>query len=83
MPRWTFGDRLRKIRTEYSLLNQDQIARALGVGGPRYEAWESGRNTPRPEIMVEVATKLEALTDVPAWWILGNPPPKPRKNGAT
>lgn len=75
VPSWEFADRIRKIRMYHTRWNQKQMAAALEVGSPRYEAWESGRNEPRPALAEQLAYRLQALTGVPAWWTLDQDPP--------
>ena len=38
--------------------NQSELARALGVTPQSVQAWESGRNTPRPKRLQEIAAAL-------------------------
>lgn len=81
IPEWTFGDRLRKVRRE-KRITQEQAAQALGVSGPQVAAWESGGNNPRD--IVSIAKRCQLAWDVPAEWMLGleveaapNPEPDP------
>lgn len=69
VPTWSFADRLRKARRDYSEYTQEQMAEAIGVGLKAYSAWEAGRNN--PESMPEVAVKLEGITGVTRTWFLG------------
>ena len=45
------------------------MADLLGVPKPRYGSWENGHGHPRN--MVQMAKKLEAISGVPATWVLG------------
>jgi transcriptional regulator with XRE-family HTH domain len=72
LPDWDFADRLRKAR-RISGMSQEQFARALGIGGPRYSAWESGRNTPTDFGLVCGA--VSRLTGVSYEWLLGSDGP--------
>lgn len=68
VPQWTLADRLRKIRRD-SGLSQEDMAYVLGVGVSAFAAWEAGRNMPtRP---LELADAIEREFDVPAAWTLG------------
>lgn len=67
IPEWTLGDRLRKAR-ERTGLNQENFAKALGVGGRSTVAnWETDHTKPRPLVVRE----WSRLTDVPEWWLWG------------
>ncbi|QAY16084.1 helix-turn-helix DNA-binding domain protein [Arthrobacter phage Elesar] len=68
IPQWTLADRLRRIRRDTSLI-QDDFAAQLGVGRAQYNAWEAGRNQPRD--VVALARRIEEVTGVPAHWTLG------------
>lgn len=79
IPSWTLADRLRKIRRDRHL-TQDQMAREIGVKAVTWAAWEAGRT--RPQDVVELAELIEARFGVPAAWTLGvlaPPVPEPRK----
>ncbi|GAA1401786.1 hypothetical protein GCM10009613_60670 [Pseudonocardia kongjuensis] len=69
IPRWTFADRMRKVRVDLLEMQQTELARHLGVTRAAYAAWESGRTTPRN--ILAIARQVEALSEVPAAWILG------------
>lgn len=71
IPHWTFGDRLRRVRREAGL-TQAQMAARLGCGAKAYASWEIDVFSPRDG--VAIARRLEALTGVPAAWILGVEP---------
>lgn len=68
IPSWTIADRLRKIRRD-SHLSQEDFAALLGVKTTTYAAWEIGRNS--PERVLELADAIEREFDVPAAWTLG------------
>lgn len=68
IPQWSLADRLRKIRRD-SHLSQEDFANQLGLKPTTYAAFETGRNVPRRPI--ELAVKIEEAYDVPAAWTLG------------
>lgn len=68
IPQWTLADRLRKIRRDRHL-TQEQMADALGIKAVTWSAWESGRT--RPHDVVELAGHIERVFGVPAAWTLG------------
>jgi transcriptional regulator with XRE-family HTH domain len=68
LPEWTLADRLRKIRRDRHL-TQQEIAGELGIKSVTWAAWESGRN--RPEDVLQVAVAIERRYGVPAAWTLG------------
>lgn len=68
VPQWSLADRLRKIRRD-SHLSQEDFAHALGIKPTTYAAWEIGRN--QPERPVELAMAIQDAFDVPAAWTLG------------
>lgn len=70
LPAWSFADRLRKARREYTSFTQQQMADALEVGLKAYSAWESGKNQ-HPQNVIEIANKLNELTGIPRTWFLG------------
>jgi transcriptional regulator with XRE-family HTH domain len=69
-PKWTFADRLRKVRVHYAGLTGAEFAKELGVGASQYMAWESGRNVPRDQLMADVARTIEAKWGVSASWLV-------------
>lgn len=79
LPQWTLADRLRKIRRDRHL-TQDQIAAQLGVKPVTWAAWEAGRT--RPHDVVELAGLIERTYGVPAAWTLGvlSPPDSSNTN---
>lgn len=78
-PEFDFSDRLRKVRRTVAKMTQTEMAAELNVTRARYEAWESGRNT--PEDIVAVAKRIEFRWrgQVTAAWMLGvdDTPPSP------
>jgi transcriptional regulator with XRE-family HTH domain len=68
VPQWTLADRLRKIRRDRHL-TQEQMANAVGVKPVTWSAWEAGRT--RPHDVVELAGAIEERFGVPAAWTLG------------
>lgn len=66
---WTFADRIRKVRRDVLAIDQGEFATRLGVTRQAYAAWESGRNEPRS--ILAVAKRIEAMSGVPAAWVLG------------
>lgn len=68
IPEWSTGDRLRKVRR---LVDQSQaeFAAALGQNQKTYAAWELDTSVPRN--LVAIAKRIEAMTGVPAAWVLG------------
>lgn len=68
VPQWSLSDRLRKIRRD-SHLSQEDFAHMLGIKTTTYASWESGRN--QPERVLELAALVEDTFDVPAAWTLG------------
>ncbi len=84
-PVWTLGDRIRKART-ITGMKQAEFATRIGTKEGSLAAWETDRSQPRN--IVAVAKRIEALTRIPATWILGlteTPPPNPEgpDGGAT
>lgn len=67
IPEWTFGERLRKVRREMRL-NQEDMSARLDVKRSTYEAWETGRNKPD---VIELAPRLEEITGISRLWFLG------------
>lgn len=65
---WTLGDRLRKIRRELKL-TQEQMAKALDL--PSAAAWGNWEaDIARPRDLLDVAEKLERAFAVPRAWVL-------------
>lgn len=70
LPAWSFSDRLRKARREYTTYTQPEMAEALGVGLKAYSAWEAGKNK-NPQNIAVIADKLHQITGIPRTWFLG------------
>lgn len=68
IPRWDFRDRLRKAR-QTTGLGQREFAERLGIKFATYGSYESGHARPRD--LPEFARKVEAVTNIPAAWLLG------------
>jgi transcriptional regulator with XRE-family HTH domain len=68
IPSWTFADRLRKARNTTGL-GQKDFAEQIGVKASAYAQWEADNNQPRN--IVEVVTRIEDVTRIPASWLLG------------
>lgn len=79
VPEWTLADRLRKIRRDRHM-TQDQMAHALGVKPVTWSSWEAGRT--RPTDPIGLATRIETLYGIPAAWTLGvlNEAPQRRRD---
>lgn len=80
-PAWTLGDRIRKARV-MSGMKQAEFAEKIGAKEGSLAAWETDRSQPRN--IVALAKRIEALTRVPATWLLGlddGPPPNPDPDG--
>jgi len=68
VPEWNLADRLRKIRRDRKL-TQEQIAAELGIKAVTWSAWEAGRT--RPHDITGLAVAIERRYGVPAAWTLG------------
>jgi transcriptional regulator with XRE-family HTH domain len=68
IPEWTLGDRLRKARRQVHL-SQAEFADRLGENQKTYAAWELDTSFPRN--VLTVAKRVEAMTGIPAGWVLG------------
>lgn len=86
-PRVTFGDRLRRVRLNTGL-TQDQFAVTIGVSGAAIGKWELQQEDPRNAQMI--ANAVQAVHGVPACWLLcgvcqDDPPeiPEQRDHDAT
>jgi transcriptional regulator with XRE-family HTH domain len=80
-PTWTLGDRIRKARLSTGR-NQRDFAPLIGVKAGSLAAWESDHSAPRN--IIAVAKRIEALTGIPAGWVLGlddGPPSGPPGGG--
>lgn len=74
IPEWTFGDRMRKARRRSGMTTGD-FAAALGITQSAVGQYETDRSVPRN--VVRLAQKVEALTGIPAAWMLGLDPVEP------
>lgn len=70
VPQWSFGDRLRKVRTELGM-DQREFATKLQIKAPTLSSYEAGRANPRARDLPGLASRLQALTGVPREWFLG------------
>lgn len=70
-PEFDFGDRLRAVRRKVAKMTQAQMAAELDVARPRYEAWESSRNTPDDIVAVAKRIEFRWRGQVTAAWMLG------------
>lgn len=68
IPVWTWADRLRKVRRDANL-TQEEFATNIGVTRQAFAAWEAGRSIPGD--VAGVAVRLERATGVPRAWFLG------------
>ena len=75
---WTFGDRLRKVRRDQRI-TQQQLASLLGVTAASIDAWEADRNKPRD--LVGTAQRVEDRFGLPHGWMLGYADQKPGLTG--
>ena len=80
-PQWGFGDKLRKIRMDYTDLTQAGFAAEIGVNKDTLAAWESGRNrSPQGTELVGIAKRVSLLTGAPLAWILDLEPEHNRRS---
>lgn len=68
VPEWNLADRLRKIRRDRHL-TQEQIAVELGYKAVTWSAWEADRT--HPHDVLDLAVRIERRYGVPAAWTLG------------
>ena len=68
VPQWTLGDRLRKARRHIGA-TQTAFAEQLGESAKTYSNWEADRHPPAS--VVALAQRVQAVTGVPATWLLG------------
>jgi transcriptional regulator with XRE-family HTH domain len=68
VPAWTLGDRLRKVRRDAGYSAKD-FAQVLGVNVSSLAHYETDRARPRD--LVDLAQRVQAVTGVPASWVLG------------
>jgi len=67
--RWSFGDRIRKLRRATGL-NQTEFGDRIGQKPGTISAWESGRND-EPRGVVAISKRIELAYGVSALWVLG------------
>lgn len=67
IPRWTFGDKIRKARSEAGL-NQVEFAQRVGLTPSTLAAYETDRTTPRLKNLGTLAKSIEVLTGIPRSW---------------
>lgn len=65
--KWTFGDRIRKVRRTAGMSSRD-FAAALGVTNSGLAQWETDRSLPRD--IKGAAAKVSELTGVSADWLV-------------
>lgn len=68
IPEWTLADRLRKIRRDRHMTQED-FAQELGVKAVTLGGWEAGHS--KPKDVTDVAHQIERRFGVPAAWTLG------------
>lgn len=73
-PVWTFGDRMRKARRRSGMTGAE-FSQALGITQSALGQYETDRTQPRD--IVELSRRVEALTGIPAAWMLGVDPVEP------
>lgn len=79
----SFGERLRKIRKERGL-RQEDIGKVAHVGKSTVSQWENNIHTPDLETVSKIAAYLNVPVDyffvddpsTPAWWFRDTPPTK-------
>ena len=62
-----FGKRLRELRLETLNMNQREFAKLLGISQPSLSAYESGRNKPTIDSVINISDKCNVSTD----WLCG------------
>jgi transcriptional regulator with XRE-family HTH domain len=70
IPEWSLGDRLRKVRVD-SGYDQREFAELVGLTSSSLAAYETGRSSPRFKDVQPLAQRIEEVTGVPAWWVIG------------
>ena len=63
----TFGKRLRELRLETLNMNQREFAKRLGIPQPALSAYESGRNKPTIDSVINISDKCNVSID----WLCG------------
>jgi transcriptional regulator with XRE-family HTH domain len=71
--RWTFGDRVRRIRRHFKVA-QAAFAESIGVPTGTVATWESSDRSPHE--IVDLARRIEQRWGVSALWVLGMPQPE-------
>lgn len=61
--RMFFGDHLKKCRSNAGL-SQKTLAKLLGISQQAVGSWETGRTSPSPEMIAEIASVLKVSADV-------------------
>lgn len=69
IPNWTFGDKIRKARTQAGM-EQRQFAAAINIKPGSLAAYETGRATPRFKDAPVIAKSIQLLTGIPYEWFL-------------
>ena len=62
-----FGKRLRELRLETLNMNQREFAKLLGISQPSLSAYESGRNKPTIDSVINISDKCNVSID----WLCG------------
>ena len=62
-----FGKRLREVRLETLNMNQREFAKLLGIPQPSLSAYESGRNKPTIDSVINISDKCNVSID----WLCG------------
>ena len=62
-----FGKRLRELRHETLNMNQREFAKLLGISQPSLSAYESGRNKPTIDSVINISDKCNVSID----WLCG------------
>ena len=62
-----FGKRLRELRLETLNMNQREFAKLLGIPQPSLSAYESGRNKPTIDSVINISDKCNVSID----WLCG------------
>lgn len=63
-----FGCRLKKLRSEIMKKTQKEFAELIGLPQPTLSAYESGRNKPTVDVVMNIANKCNVTID----WLCGN-----------
>ena len=68
VPRWTLGDRLRKVRRDGGYSSRE-FADLLGINVSSLAHYETDRARPRD--LMDLVQRVQQVTGVPAGWLLG------------